>query len=184
MTLLPARRSSMILLPTSRSEERRVGKECRPRRVPHPQKDVELDKDEEGVFFFSGGRRHRSLVSDWSSDVCSSDRVHEDLVEGGAVLSYAALTAFCRRHGLGYAPPTPAGRYDFAPGEEIQHDTSPHELELAGKKRKVQTASAVLCYSRMLFFQCYPNFRRFDFKVFLTEALRFMCGAIQIGRAA
>src|SRR5882757_10497658 len=62
-------------------------------------------------------------------------------------------------------------------GEEIQHDTSPHELELGGKKRKVQTASAVLCYSRMLFFQCYPNFRRFDCKVFLTEALRFMGGA-------
>src|SRR5437016_9935763 len=36
-------------------------------------------------------------------------RVHEDLVEGGAELSYAALTAFCRRHGIGYAPPTPAG---------------------------------------------------------------------------
>ena len=104
-------------------------------------------------------------------------RVHEDLVEGGAELSYAALTAFCRRHGIGYAPPTPAGRYDFAPGEEIQHDTSPHELELAGRKRKVQTASAVLCYSRMLFFQCYPHFRRFDCKVFLTEALRFMGGA-------
>jgi len=92
-------------------------------------------------------------------------------------VSYTALTAFCRRHGIGYAPPTPAGQYEFAPGEEVQHDTSPHELELGGKKRKVQTASAVLCYSRMLFFQCYPNFRRFDCKVFLTEALRFMGGA-------
>src|ERR1700751_4641911 len=29
----------------------------------------------------------------------------------------------------------------------------------------------------MLFFQCYPNFRRFDCKVFLTEALRFTGGA-------
>src|ERR1022692_2842835 len=104
-------------------------------------------------------------------------RVHEELLAGGAKLSYTALTAFCRRHGIGYAPPTPAGRYDFAPGEEMQHDTSPHELELGGRKRKVQTASAVLCYSRMLFFQCYPNFRRFDCKVFLTEALRFMGGA-------
>jgi hypothetical protein len=35
----------------------------------------------------------------------------------------------------------------------MQHDTSPHEIKLAGKKRRVQTASAVLCYSRMLFFQ-------------------------------
>ena len=28
--------------------------------------------------------------------------------------------------------------------------------QLGGKRRKVQTASAVLCYSRMLFFQLYP----------------------------
>ncbi len=104
-------------------------------------------------------------------------RVHEELVAAGAEMSYQALTAFCRRHGIGYAPPTPAGQYDFGPGEEIQHDTSPHELELGGRKRKVQTASAVLCYSRMLFFQCYPTFRRFDCKVFLTEALRYFGGA-------
>ena len=104
-------------------------------------------------------------------------RVHEELLAGGAKLSYTALTAFCRRHGIGYAPPTPAGQYDFAPGEEIQHDTSPHDLELGGKKRRVQTASGVLCYSRMLLFQCYPTFRRFDCKVFLTDALRYMGGA-------
>jgi hypothetical protein len=30
-------------------------------------------------------------------------RVHEELVaSGSAELSYAALTAFCRRHGIGY----------------------------------------------------------------------------------
>jgi hypothetical protein len=104
-------------------------------------------------------------------------RVHEELRAGGAELSYAALTAFCRRHGIGYQPPVASGQYDFAPGEEIQHDTSPHELELAGKKRKVQTASAVLCYSRMLFFQCYPTFQRFDCKVFLNDALRYFSGA-------
>ena len=70
-----------------------------------------------------------------------------------------------------------AGRYDFAPGEEMQHDTSPHKLVMAGKTRLVQTASCVLCYSRILFFQCYPTFQRFDCKVFLTEALRYMGGA-------
>src|SRR5260370_1473579 len=113
-------------------------------------------------------------------DQCKGNlvRVHEELVaSGGVELSYAALTAFCRRHGIGYAPPAPAGQYDFAPGEEMQHDTSPHEVELGGKKRRAQTASAVLCYSRMLFFQCYPTFRRFDCKVFLTDALRYMGGA-------
>ena len=104
-------------------------------------------------------------------------RVHEELGAEGVKLSYAALTAFCRRHGIGQKPITAVGQYDFAPGEEMQHDTSPHAIELAGTKRKVQTASAVLGYSRMLFFQCYPTFQRFDCKVFLTEALRYFGGA-------
>ena len=104
-------------------------------------------------------------------------RVHEELAASGAEMSYQALTAFCRRHGIGQTPPVAAGQYHFAPGEEMQHDTSPHDVELGGKRRKVQTASAVLCYSRMLFFQCYPTFQRFDCKVFLTEALRYFSGA-------
>src|SRR5450432_3718959 len=68
-------------------------------------------------------------------DQCKGNlvRVHEELVLGGAELSYTALTAFCRRHGIGYAPPTPVGRYDFTPGEKSQHDTSPHEVELGGR---------------------------------------------------
>ena len=44
-------------------------------------------------------------------------RVHEELLASGAQLSYAALTAFCRRHGIGYQPPEAAGQYAFAPGE-------------------------------------------------------------------
>jgi hypothetical protein len=97
----------------------------------------------------------------------------------GANLSYSALTAFCRRHGIGQTPKVPAGRYDFQPGEELQHDTSPHTVDVAGKKRPAQTASAVLCYSRMLFFQFSPTFQRFDCKVFLTDALRYFGGAPQ-----
>jgi hypothetical protein len=121
---------------------------------------------------------HRQRILDLFSN-CKGNlvRVHEELLAAGAELSYAALTAFCRRHGIGQAPVVAAGRYEFAPGEEMQHDTSPHEVQLSGTKRKVQTASAVLCYSRMLFFQCYPTFQRFDCKVFLTEALRYFSGA-------
>jgi transposase len=106
-------------------------------------------------------------------------RVHEELAERGAVVSYQALTAFCRRHGIGQAPVVAAGRYHFEPGEELQHDTSPHEVQLGGKKRRVQTASAALCYSRMLFFQFYPTFQRFDCKVFLTDALGYFGGVTQ-----
>jgi hypothetical protein len=103
-------------------------------------------------------------------------RVQEELAASGANLSYSALTAFCRRHGIGQAPIVAAGRYHFSPGEEMQHDTSPHEVQLGGKRRKAQTASAVLCYSHMLFFQLYPTFQRFDCKVFLVEALRYFNG--------
>ena len=106
-------------------------------------------------------------------------RVHEELVAGGAALSYPALTGFCRRQGIGQTPVVPAGQYHFEPGVEMQHDTSPHTLEVGGRKYKAQTASAVLCYSRMLFFQINPTFQRFDCKVFLTDALRHAGGVVQ-----
>src|ERR1700688_1564770 len=101
-------------------------------------------------------------------------RVHEELQVSGAALSYQALTGFCRRQGIGQTPVVPAGQYHFDPGVEMQHDTSPHEVEVGGRKYKAQTASAVLCYSRMLFFQINPTFQRFDCKVFLTDAVRYM----------
>jgi hypothetical protein len=104
-------------------------------------------------------------------------RVHEELVASGAALSYPALTGFCRRQGIGQTPIVPAGQYHFEPGVEMQHDTSPHTVEVGGRKYKAQTASAVLCYSRMLFFQINPSFQRFDCKVFLTDALRHAGGA-------
>jgi hypothetical protein len=104
----------------------------------------------------------------------SFTRVHEELTTAGLQLSYPAFTAFCRRHGIGQVPKLPAGQYDFAPGQEMQHDTSPHDLHLGGRVRRVQTASLVLAYSRMLFFQFYPQFRRFECKVFLTEAFRYL----------
>jgi len=85
-------------------------------------------------------------------------RIHEALTQQGAEISYAALTAFCRRHGIGHSPKLPSGRYTFAPGQEMQHDTSPHRAQIGGTLTRVQTASLVLCYSRMIFFQCYPRF--------------------------
>jgi transposase len=106
-------------------------------------------------------------------------RVHEELVAGGAALSYPALTGFCRRQGIGQTPVVPAGQYHFEPGVEMQHDTSPHTVEVGGRKHKAQTASAVLCYSRMLFFQINPTFQRFDCKVFLTDALRYTGGVVE-----
>jgi transposase len=104
-------------------------------------------------------------------------RVHEELVQRGATLSYPALTAFCRKHAIGYAPPAPAGHYEFAAGREMQHDTSPHDAQIGALRTRVQTASLVLCFSRMIYFQMYPRFTRFECKAFLTQALTYFNGA-------
>lgn len=104
-------------------------------------------------------------------------RVHEELAGEGASFSYQALTAFCRRHGIGHEPKLPAGRYHFDPGQEMQHDTSPHRAEIGGALKDVQTASLVLCHSRMIFFQAYPRFTRFECKVFLADAIAYFGGA-------
>lgn len=106
-------------------------------------------------------------------------RVHEELVAAGAQLSYPALTAFCRRQGIGQERKLPVGEYHFTPAQEMQHDTSPHRVEIGGQLRLVQTASLVLCYSRMLFFEFFPTFTRFDCKVFLTDALQYFVGSCE-----
>ena len=87
------------------------------------------------------------------------------------------MTAFCRRQGIGQEPKEPVGEYHFGPAQEMQHDTSPHRAEIGGQLRPVQTASLVCCYSRLLFFEFFPTFTRFDCKVFLTDALQYLQGA-------
>jgi len=121
---------------------------------------------------------HRELILDWF-DRCHGNlvRVHEALVKQGVTISYPALTAFCRRHAIGYEPPVPVGHYDFAPAQEMQHDTSPHRAVIGATEHRIETAALVLCYSRMLFFQASPVFNRFACKVFLTDALEYLTGA-------
>jgi transposase len=104
-------------------------------------------------------------------------RVWEELQASDVPLAYSTLTAFCRRHGIGVQPKKASGRYGFAPAEEMQHDTSPHEVCVGHGKRRLQCASVVLCHSRMLYAQAYPTFNRFYLKVFLTEALNYFGGA-------
>ena len=105
-------------------------------------------------------------------------RVQEKLAEKGVTdFAYSTLTAFCRRHGIGVKEKKAAGRYHFEPGEEMQHDTSPHDVRIGGRKRRVQCASLVFCYSRMIFAQVYPTFNRYYCKLFLTDGLRHLVGA-------
>jgi transposase len=104
-------------------------------------------------------------------------RVHEALSDQGAAVSYPALTAFCRRHGIGHTPPPPAGHYLYGPAVEMQHDTSPHRAKVGGTLTRMQTASLVLCFSRMIFFQHYARFTRFECKAFLAQAIDYFQGS-------
>jgi transposase len=124
---------------------------------------------------------HRKQILElWATCRGNLVRVHEELEADGVVLAYPTLTAFCRREKIGQEPVVPSGRYHFAPGQETQHDTSPHHVVIGGKEHPVQTASAVLCYAHALFFQCYPNFTRFECKVFLTDTFVYFHGATKI----
>jgi len=95
----------------------------------------------------------------------------------GHIIPYSTLTRIVRDLNLREDKGAHrAGRYTFSPGQEAQHDTSPHDLIMGGKKLKAQCAGLVLAYSRKLFIQYYPAFTRFEAKVFLREAFLFMEG--------
>jgi transposase len=108
-------------------------------------------------------------------------RVRELLAEDGLEVSYSTLTRWVREADL-RRPPRRAGDYQFVPGQEMQHDTSPHRVRFmpADKPVTVQCAGLVLAYSRRLFIQYYPRFTRFEAKAFLLEAARFMAGVCPV----
>jgi hypothetical protein len=108
-------------------------------------------------------------------------RVRELLADDGLEVSYSTLTRWVREAGL-REPPRRAGEYKFVPGQEMQHDTSPHRVTFvpAGKPVTVQCAGLVLAYSRQLFVQYYPRFTRFEAKAFLLDAVRFMSGVCPV----
>jgi len=121
---------------------------------------------------------HRDRIIE-EIDLCKGNlvRVHEELCDTGIDLTYPTLVRYVRNNNLINPPKPPVGRYVFGPGSESQFDTSPHIVTFSNGKRKSQCASLILGYSRMLFFQYYPRFTRFESKIFLTEALQYFQGA-------
>jgi transposase len=107
-------------------------------------------------------------------------RVHEELEVQGVRVSYPALTAYCRRHGIGHEPPEPAGHYDHQPSKEMQHDTSPHFADIDGRERSVQIAGLALAHSRLSFVQLYPCFTRFECKLFLDDGIDYVGGVCEV----
>jgi hypothetical protein len=61
----------------------------------------------------------------------------------------------------------------------MQHDTSPHTVIVGGKKKALQCASLVLCYSTALYAQAYWRFSRLECRAFLSEGLSYFGGAAE-----
>lgn len=104
------------------------------------------------------------------------ERVREILHEEGHTVPYSTLTRIVRDLELREDRKKRSGRYTFGPGEEMQHDTSPHTVVIGGKKVKAHCAGLVLAYARKLFLQYFPCFTRFEARIFLTSAFQYMDG--------
>ena len=119
-----------------------------------------------------------SLIAPIFSD-CKGNavRIREVLMERHSIsIPYSTLTRLVRSLELRENGKKRAGSYDFAPGEEMQHDTSPHRILLGEKPVSAQCASLVPAASRRIYIQYYPSFTRFEARVFLASAFEFMQG--------
>jgi transposase len=151
------------ILKISRITIRRVIRGKWQQRPQRPSPYEELSPILQEVFKRSGG---------------NAVRIQEILEsEYGRSVPYSTLTRIVRDLDLREdKKKSRSGTYEFGPGQEMQHDTSPHQVLIGDKKVKAQCAGLVLGYSRKLFIQYYPCFTRFEARVFLDRAFRFMEG--------
>jgi len=99
-------------------------------------------------------------------------RVWEKLrEEQGLDVKYSTLTRWLRQLGIGVEPAPRCQRVPDEPGAEMQHDTSPFTIVLAGVPAKLQASLLYLRYSKRRYLQFYRVFDRFRMKAFLHRAL-------------
>ena len=128
---------------------------------PHPRAD-KLPLDEELL------RRLYQECQGWIA------RMHEKLVEEeGVAVSYATLRRRLRELGISQPPQTRCQRVPDEPGAEMQHDTSPYSVPLAGRPVKLVASLIYLRYSKRRYLRFYRAFDRFKMKCFFHQALTY-----------
>ncbi len=122
--------------------------------------------------------RHLPVIRELFQFCCGNAvRIGEVLKEQYNVdIPYSSLRWLINQEGLGKKEKKPAGSYHFAPGEEMQHDTSPYKIVMGNKPQAVQCASLSLAYSRKIYIRFYPRFTRFEARCFLIDAFKHMDG--------
>jgi len=101
-----------------------------------------------------------------------AQRVYEKLTEEeGIDVAYSTLTRMLREQGLSKKPSQRCDRVLDEPGTEMQHDTSPYRVRLAGLWTPVQGSLLYFRYSKIRYLKFYRSFNRFRMKCFFHEAL-------------
>jgi len=101
-------------------------------------------------------------------------RVHEKLVEEeGLTVTYSTVKRRLRELGISDPPKTRCQRVPDEPGAEMQHDTSPYPVELAGRRVGLIASLIYLRYSKRRYLKFYRAFDRFKMKCFFHQALMF-----------
>lgn len=101
-------------------------------------------------------------------------RVHEKLIEEKNILvKYSTLTRMLRELGISKPSKVRCERVPDEPGAEMQHDTSPYDITLGGRRVKVIASLLYLRYSKRRYLRFYRAFNRFRMKCFFHEALIF-----------
>ena len=102
------------------------------------------------------------------------ERVHEKLVEEeGICVEYSTLTRILRETDISKPPKQRCDEVPDQPGAEMQHDTSPYDVLLGGKRTRVNASLLYLRYSKRRYLKFYRRFNRFKMKCFFHEALLF-----------
>jgi transposase len=102
-------------------------------------------------------------------------RAHEILTEEhGLKISYSTLTRLIRKSGFLEDPGQKRHpSVGDVPGEEMQHDTTEHNVRLSDRTTRVVLSGLYMRYSKMRYLKFYPHFTRFFMKCFFHEALSF-----------
>jgi transposase len=101
-----------------------------------------------------------------------AQRVHEKLrEEHGIEIEYSTLTRRLRELGISAPAQERCERRGDEPGAEMQHDTSPYRIPIAGARTRVVASLLYLRFSKRRYLRFYRRFTRFDMKCFFHEAL-------------
>ncbi len=110
-----------------------------------------------------------------------AQRVHEKLIEEeGISIGYSTLTRLLRERGLRDELQKRCGREPDVPGDEMQHDTSPYQRIIGGKKTNIVASLIYWRYSKIRYLRFFRTFTRFQMKCFLHEAMMFWCHAAPV----